>query len=517
MNIKKRTIIIIAVVAAILIVGAYFIFRGGSAPVYEFTVAQKGEVAQEVSVTGTVKPAQSVDLAFEKSGKVSLVKANVGDRIVAGQILVALSNLDLIAQLDQARASLKVQEATLDELKKGTRSEEISVYQTKVDNAVVSLNEAGKAAVDKIGDAYTKSEDAVRNKTDQFFTNPRTSNPQFVFSGITGQLKIDIEWERFLLESVLNSWSSSLGSLTVSSDLDSGINTAKNNLSQVRIFLGNIALAINSLTSNASLTQTTIDGYKADVSTARTNANTAIANLTAAQDGLSSAQSALSLAQHDLALKQAGSTPEAIITQEAQVEAAAANVKNYEVQVAKTILRAPINGIITKQEAKVGEIMSAGAVIVSLISESQFEMETNVPEADIVKVKIGDGAKVTLDAYGNDIIFEARVTKIDPAETVIEGVATYKTTLQFIKKDERLKSGMTANIDILTDKRENVLSIPQRAVASKGEDKIVKILLDEKTGETSEVKVKTGLRGSDGNVEILEGVKEGDKVVTFEK
>lgn len=513
----KKSTIIAAIVAVILIIGAYFIFRGESAPVYEFAVAQRGEVVQEVSVTGAVKPAQSVDLAFEKSGKVSLVKANVGDRIVAGQILVALSNLDLIAQLDQARASFKVQEATLDELKKGVRSEEIGVYQTKVDNAIVSLNEAGKAAVDKIGDAYTKSEDAVRNKTDQFFTNPRTSNPQFVFSSITSQLKIDIEWERFLLESILNSWSSSLGSLTVSSDLDSSINIAKNNLSQVRIFLGNIALAINSLTSNASLTQTTIDGYKTDVSTARTNVNTAIANLTTAQDGLSSAQSALTLAQRDLALKQAGSAPEAIKAQEAQVEAAAANVKNYEAQVAKTILHAPINGIVTKQEAKVGEIMSAGAVAVSLISESQFEMETNVPEADIIKVKIGDSAKVTLDAYGNDVIFEARVTKVDPAETVIEGVATYKTTLQFIKKDGRLKSGMTANIDILADKRENVISIPQRAVASRDEDKIVKILLDEKTGETSEVKVKTGLRGSDGNVEILEGVKEGDKVVTFEK
>ncbi|MFA4890112.1 MAG: efflux RND transporter periplasmic adaptor subunit [Candidatus Paceibacterota bacterium] len=514
---RKRTIIIIAVVVVLLAVGAYFLFRGKKAPVYEFVSAQKGEVVQEVSVTGAVKPAQDVDLAFEKGGKISLVKANVGDKVVAGQVLVALSNSDLVAQLDQAKASLKVQEASLDELKKGTRAEEISVYQTKVDNAAVSLNEAKKAVVDKINDAYTKSEDAIRNKADQFFTNPRTSNPQFIFSSVTGQLKTDIEWKRFLIESVLNSWNSSLSVLTVSSDLDFNINIAKNNLNQIRLLLDNIALAINSLTPNAALTQIIIDGYKADVSTARANVNTAVANLTAAQDGLSSAQSALTLTQQDLALKKASSTPEQIAGQEAQTEAARANVKNYEAQVAKTILRAPINGIVTKQEAKVGEITAVGAVIVSLISESQFEMEANVPEADIVKIKISDGAKVTLDAYGNDVIFEARVTKIDPAETMIEGVATYKITLQFLKKDERLKSGMTANIDVLTDKRENVISIPQRAVASKDQDKIVKILLNKKTGETSEVKVKTGLRGSDGNIEILEGIKEGDKVVTFEK
>lgn len=515
--IKKKTIVIITIIAVILIVGAYFVFRGDGAPEYEFTVAARGEVAQEVSVTGSVKPAQDVDLAFEKGGKVFYARVAVGDKVVAGQILVSLSNADLIAQLDQAKAGLKVQKATLDELEKGTRAEEISVYQTKVDNADTAFGEAKKDAVDKINDAYTKSEDAVRNKTDKFFTSPRSSSPQFVFNDISSQLKTDIEWGRFLMEGVLNYWNSLLSGLSVSSDLDSGINVAKNNLSQIRAFLDNVALAINSLTVNSSLTQTTIDGYKTDVSTARTNVNTAIANLTTAQEGLSAAQSTLSLARRDLALKQAGSAPEAIAAQEAQVESAAANVKNYEAQIAKTILHAPINGIVTKQDAKAGEIVSAGAVVVSVISESQFEIEANVPEADIAKIKTENGARTTLDAYGNDVIFEAKVTKIDPAETIIEGVATYKITLQFIKKDERLKSGMTANIDILTDKRENVIFIPQRAVVSKGEDKIVSILLNEKTGEMAEVKVKTGLRGSDGNIEIIEGIKEGDKVITSSK
>lgn len=93
---------------------------------------------------------------------------------------------------------------------------------------------------------------------------------------------------------------------------------------------------------------------------------------------------------------------------------------------------------------------------------------------------------------------------------MIEGVATYKTTFQFTKEDQRIKSGMTANIDILTDKRENVITIPQRAVVSQNGDKIVKISEGE---NIKEVKVKTGLRGSDGNIEILEGVGEGDKVV----
>ena len=288
-------------------------------------------------------------------------------------------------------------------------------------------------------------------------------------------------------------------------------------MEQAKNFLDDTALAVNSLTPNSSLTQTTIDTYKSNVSTARTNVNTAIANLTSAQEELKSAKATLLLAEQDLLLKKAGPTAEQLTSQEAQIEGAKASVSNYEAQVAKTILRAPINGIVTKQEAKVGEILAAGVVIVSVISESQFEIEANIPETDIAKIRIGNEARITLDAYGNDSVFEARVVKIDPAETIIEGVATYKITLQFIKKDERPKSGMTANIDILADKREKVIYVPQKAVTVKDGEKTVEILLDEKTGATMEAKVKTGLRGSDGSVEIIEGIKEGDKVITFKK
>jgi HlyD family secretion protein len=174
------------------------------------------------------------------------------------------------------------------------------------------------------------------------------------------------------------------------------------------------------------------------------------------------------------------------------------------------VLISPIDGVVTKQEAKVGEIMAANTIVVSLISESQFKIESNVAEADIAKVKIGNLAIVTLDAYSNDVIFEAGVVAIDPAETMIEGVATYKTTLHFTHEDKRIKTGMTADIDIVTDQRENVIVVPIRAIITKNGDTIVQILKEKKPVET---KVKTGLRGSDGNIEIIEGLSEGDKVV----
>jgi HlyD family secretion protein len=511
--IKKPRIILLVVVMAIIAAG-YFYFTGSKKPTYEFSVAKRADIVQEVSVTGRVKPAEAVDLAFEKAGKVANIYVKVSDKVIAGQLLVNLDNADIAAQLTQAEAELKTQKAKLDELRAGTREEEIMVQEVKVANTKADLEEAKKNLVDKLQDAYTKSDDAIRNKVDQLFKSPVLPLPQVNCPIVDSQSETDIEWQRLVIDDVLNLWKQSLNKLTVASDLSSYVIDAKNNLNKIKSFVDKAAFLINITTANANVSQTTIDTWRGEAATARTNVNAAVSNLLAADEKLKTAESNFSLANQELVLKRAGATNEEIAAQEAQVEKAEANVLNYQAQLSKTILRSPIKGIVTKQDAKVGEIVSANATVVSVISVAKFEIEANVTEADIAKIEIGNTAKVTLDAYGEEVVFEAKVVEIEPAETIIEGVTTYKTTFQFVDDDERVKSGMTANIDILTDKRENVITIPRRTVATRNGDKIVKILVGENVWE---VKVKTGLTGSDGNVEILEGIKEGDKVITSEK
>ena len=178
----------------------------------------------------------------------------------------------------------------------------------------------------------------------------------------------------------------------------------------------------------------------------------------------------------------------------------------------KYSIYASINAVVTKLDINLGEIVSANNPVVAIISHNKFDLETNIPESDIAKIKIGNQANITLDAYGRDIPFKGQVVSIDPAETMIEGVATYKVTLQFVGNDERIKSGMTANIDILTGQKNNVLVVSQRSIIRKDGQKFVQVV----DGSTmKEVKVETGLQGSDGNIEITHGLTEGDKVVTF--
>lgn len=541
---RKSLYAILGIIVLIIIFALYNNSTQKPKPVYETAAASVKTITQEVSVTGSVTPTEKIDLAFEKGGKISEVSASVGDKVIKGQALVALNNSDIKAQLAQGIAALEAQQAQLNQLKRGTRPEQIQISTTKVASAQKAADDAQanldnvkqKADVDLaniydkvkdvIADSYNKADAAVNTTIADLFSNTG-GNPALTFAVNDPQIKIKCEAERLEAgNAVLTIKAQVAGLPTSQSGLDKSLRDANSQLAIIQNFLKTLTSAVNSSTG---LSSTTLDTYKTDVNTASSSITTAVtninnqeqsiaaqialnkSNITTAQTSLNAANNALLAAQDQLALDQAGSTPEQIAAQAAQVKSAQANVQNIQSQLEKTTLTSPINGIVTKQDAKVGEIVAMNAPLVSLISEANFQIEANVTEADIAKVKIDDSATVTLDAYGNDIVFEAKVIAIDPAETVIQGVATYKVTLEFTKEDDQIKSGMTANIDILTAKKENAIAIPQRAVITKDSQKYV--LIDTGAANPEERRIETGIRGSDGNIEVTSGLSGEERVI----
>ena len=507
---KKNRLFLLAVAAGLLVLSGIIFAKSRNQPPLNIYTVGFGNINQELSFTGKVKPAEEVELSFEKGGRIEAVLASVGKKVGAGETLARLDSSVAFAEVEKAEANLKTEEVKLEELKRGSRPEEIRIAEAKLDSAKINVDEAKKSLVDKINDAYTKSDDSVRGKTDQFFTDPRTQTPRLNLFPVESQLKSDLEYFRQVIENMLKSWSSSLTILNDGSDLISYSNKAKENLNTVKSFLDKAALAVNSMTTNSNFPQTTIDSYKADVSSARTNINTAIANLSTADEKYRTSESSLSLAEREYELIKAGSSQEAIQVQEARVLQAKAGLSSARAEFEKTVLRSPIPGIVTKKNISPGEISSLGQAAFSVISDSGLEIEANITEIDIAKIKVGTKAEITLDAYGQDEKFFVMVSQIEPAETVVEGVSTYKTKFIFEQKDERIKSGMTANIEISLELKNNVLVVPQKAVISRDSSKFV-MVFDSRKGV--ERQVKTGLRSSDGFVEILEGLETGDQVV----
>lgn len=504
---KKSLLISLLIVAVIS--GIYFSFFRSSPAPFELVKVTRGTITQEVIVTGKTKPLQDVNLAFERSGKASRIYAAVGDKVSEGQILAELDKTELSAQLSQAEANLETQKAKLAELKTGTRPEEIQIQEGKVSSARIALSDARQNMIDKIQESYTKSDDSIRNIADQFFNNPHSANPQVSFLVADPTLKSRLENGRLEMEALLPAWRLSLDQLGLDSDLAVYSRNAISNANKVKVFLDNSALAVNALTPSVSISQTTIDGWKANVSSARTTMNAALANLSAAREKMSGAESNVVLAENQLSLEKAGTAPDAIAAQEAQVKQAQANLESAQAQMSKAVIRAPIPGVITRQDVKVGEIVSANSPLISIISAGNLQIEANIPEVDIGKVMVGNPVRITLDAFPGEE-FSGRVTYIDPAETIIDGVVNFRLTIVFNSADPRLKSGLTSNLNILTLTKSDVLILPQYAILEYDKGVFARV----QSGKTTkEIPIVIGIRGQDSSVEIISGLNEGDEVL----
>jgi len=157
-----------------------------------------------------------------------------------------------------------------------------------------------------------------------------------------------------------------------------------------------------------------------------------------------------------------------------------------------------------------GELITAGTIIVAVISNDAFKVEANVPEIDVTKLSVGNKGKVTLDAYGDSVEFPVTLTKIDPAETIVEGIPTYKIVLTFDQAENRIRSGLTANLTIDGQSKDNALVIPAKAIIIRDGNKYVLVNVSDKIMERI---VKTGLAGQDGLIEIISGLQIGEEII----
>ena len=172
-------------------------------------------------------------------------------------------------------------------------------------------------------------------------------------------------------------------------------------------------------------------------------------------------------------------------------------------------LRSPVDGQIVKINKRVGETVQLTDSVITLIPSKPFEIETDIYEEDIIRIKPGDQVDITLVAFPDET-FKGKVISIDPAEKLIEGIVYYKVSIGFEEEKEGLKLGMTADINIVTNIKENVLSIPESALIKKDKKTFVQVL---KAGEIEEREIQIGLEGSNDLIEVISGLEEGEEII----
>lgn len=512
---KTKKGIALLVVLLVAVAGT-FAFGGGETVAFDTAIVERRDIGEEVSVSGRVEAATDVDLSFERGGQVALIYAEVGDAVAAGDPVLALGNGSQSARLAQAQADLDVELIKLDELRGGTGSG-VTSAQNDVQLATIAFENAEQDLINEIQEAFINADDAVRNDADGLFENPETS-PQYGVTVESGgstysidsnnlDKKIEVNTERRIIGRIFDDWKDI--NLQNETEIEVTADVVFDDLRYIQDFLNGVAILANELNDPADATaQSLYNTYRTNVSSARTTINAAIA-------GLRSAIQVYQTEEADLAYVSTRTSAggEDVRLQEARVASARARVAQELAALNEGIVRAPVDGRVTSIKTRIGEVVSANTPVATVESNALYQIVLNIPEADLSKVSVGNRADVTLDAYSNNDIFEATVVSIDLSETIIDGVATYEATLEFNEEDERILSGMTANADILGEERENVIAITQRALVRKDGKTYVRVV----TGESDfkEIEVETGIRGSDGYIEIVSGLEEDQEIVTF--
>lgn len=204
----------------------------------------------------------------------------------------------------------------------------------------------------------------------------------------------------------------------------------------------------------------------------------------------------------------------------ASIELAKAQVKAAEVAVEYTLIRAPFDGTVLTKNADVGEIVSplgasvtSRAAVVTIADMSSLQVETDVSESNIEKIKRKQGCEITLDAYPG-VRYAGYIEKVVP--TADRSKATVLVKVAFNKYDSRVLPEMSAKVLFLEEQetqteleQKPMLVVPVSAVVIRNSKKLVFKVIDDVAVETE---ITTGKIAGD-YIEVLSGLSEGEKVI----
>ncbi len=500
-----RTLRIILYIAiGLVIIGFIYakFFRGSPESSYITAVATRGNIEQTVSVVGSTESQVRYSLQFALPGILDAVLVKEGEKVKAGDILAKLENGDLAIQLEAQNSALRIAQANLAKALAGPRNEELNLNRLKVDLAQQDYNTAvkGQYYLSSIAQGNLESSRIALDQASQNYNAAMQALAALANNDQTGRLVgssstgINSDVTGFIDNYIpaLNDYFDAQNQQQAAQN-KAAIDQAQNAVAQAQL----------ALTQAQNNYQKAAYDYNRQLNDLNTNINKA--NI-----GVQSAQEQYNLAQAKPRETDVGPL-------KAQINQAWDGVHLAQYRLDQAQLKAPANGVVSKINYHVGEVVSSVQPFMVLDSDG-FYVKALVSEADIAKIKSQQSVTMTFDALDSSLVFNGVVAEIATAETVLQGVIYYQVKVLLQNPNEQIKPGMTANLIINTQSKSGVLSIPIRAVQYEGNQAYVQVLMKDSSGKDQVEKrnITTGIQG-DENIEVLSGLQEGDQVVTFTK
>lgn len=278
--------------------------------------------------------------------------------------------------------------------------------------------------------------------------------------------------------------------------------------------------------------------FEAQVQQAQANLTAAEANVEKAKAAVLDASRALArnklLAGRNLIARSDLDTAEtnelAAVAQQkaaaAQVEQTRAALKIAMTNLQYTRIVSPVDGMVISRNVDVGQTVAASFQTPTLFNIAQdlakMQIDVSVDEADIGRIREGQPVEFTVDAY-SDRILQGRTTAIRNAPIIVQNVVTYDVIVLVQNREKILKPGMTANVSIITARRDNVLKVPNAALRFRpGNKELTGVKAPERKGPVvwvldkknpRRVAVATGISDGNNTEVISPTLQEGDDVI----
>ncbi len=192
---------------------------------------------------------------------------------------------------------------------------------------------------------------------------------------------------------------------------------------------------------------------------------------------------------------------------EAQIQQAEASLQQAEIDLRYTKIVSPVEGIVVSKEVEVGQTVAASFQTPTLFNVAEdltsMQIEASVAEADIAKVKEGQTVEFSVDSFPDEV-FYGLVTQVRNNPITTSNVVTYEVIIEINNKEQKLKPGMTANVEVITAQKDNVLLVPNKAL---------RFFITDENGETQRYKDK-GIwlleNGKPVRISVVAGVSDED-------
>lgn len=414
LQLKRKKGWLAAFAAILLVATAGYLFWGdrASAAQYMSAKVERGNLRNTVTATGTLQAVTTVQVGSQASGTISALYADFNSTVKKGQVVAQLDPSVPQAQVEQARANLQQAQAALQQARAAVSSS----------RAGVSATRAG------VTDAQAKA----------------------------------------------------LAAASTTQNQQAGVLSAQANLAVLKAQLDDAQSFLrqeDALLKGGVIPQRERDTAETSVRTAQARYNQAEAQLqqamlsqqSAASAGQAQAQAQISQTQAQVqqSQSQVGQTQAQVANAQAQVEQAQAALNLAEINLQHTTIRSPIDGVVVSRDVNVGQTVAASLSAPTLFTIAQdltqMQVIANIDQADIGLVEQAKNASFTVDAFPGDE-FKGAIQQMRLNPQNVQNVVTYNVVIDVANPEQKLKPGMTANLTITIDERNNVIKVPNAAL-----------------------------------------------------